>query len=44
MEKFLENRSAIERMAGEKYLRWPVETPQAVLIKTGDVPRLRKSK
>jgi hypothetical protein len=42
--KFLENRSAIEKMAREKYLHWPVEEPEAVLLKTGDVDALRKSR
>jgi hypothetical protein len=40
-EKFLEKRSAIEAMAREKYLFWPIEEPGAVLIKTMDVPELK---
>jgi hypothetical protein len=40
-EKFLEKRSAIEAMAREKYLFWPIEEPGAVLIKTMDVPKLK---
>jgi hypothetical protein len=41
VQKFLENRSAIERLAQIKYLSWPIEEPGAVLVKTLDVPRLR---
>jgi len=41
LEKFLENRSAIETMAREKYLFWPIEEPGAVLIKTTDVQKLK---
>jgi hypothetical protein len=40
LETFRKNRSAIERMAREKYLSWPVEDPEAVLIKTMEVPKL----
>jgi hypothetical protein len=42
--KFLENRSAFEQMAREKYLRWPVEEPEAVLVKTSDILKLRKDR
>jgi hypothetical protein len=42
--KFLENRSAIEKMAREKYLRWPIEEPDAVLIRADDVQKLKNSK
>lgn len=42
VEKFLENRSFIEQLARAKYLSWPVEEPEAVLVKTMDVPRLRE--
>ena len=42
VEKFFENRSAIESLAKTKYLSWPIEEPDAVLIKTQDVPKLRK--
>jgi len=42
VQKFLENRSTIERMARTKYLTWPVEQPGTVLIKTTDVPKLQK--
>jgi hypothetical protein len=31
---------SIEKMAREKYLYWPVEEPEAVLIKTMEVPKL----
>jgi len=40
LDKFRQNRSSIEGMAREKYLNWPVEEPEAVLIKTTEVPRL----
>jgi len=42
IEAFLRNRSAIERLVRAKFVAWPVEEPEAVLIKTGDVPKLRK--
>lgn len=42
LEAFLRNRSSIETMARTKYLSWPVEEPDAVLIRTNDVPKLRK--
>ena len=42
LETFRRNRSAIERMARHKYLFWPVEEIEAVLIKTEDVPKLSK--
>lgn len=42
LETFRKNRSAIERMARHKYLFWPVEEIEAVLIKTEDVPKLIK--
>jgi len=41
LNKFRQNRATIERMAREKYLRWPVEEPETVLIKTLDVPKLK---
>lgn len=41
LEKYRKNRAAIERMAREKYLNWPIEEPDAVLIKTLDVEKLR---
>jgi hypothetical protein len=42
LETFRKNRSGIERMTREKYLHLPVEEPEAVLIKTEDVPKLLK--
>jgi hypothetical protein len=42
IKKFLENRSAIEDMARAKYLFWPIEDLEAVLIKTMDIPKLLK--
>jgi hypothetical protein len=39
--KFLEKRSAIEEMARQKYMRWPIEEPDTVLIRTGDVQKLK---
>jgi hypothetical protein len=42
LEKFRKNRSAIEQMAREKYLNWPIAEPEAVLIKTTEVPKLQK--
>jgi hypothetical protein len=44
LEAFRNNRSTIERMASTKYLRWPVEEPSSILIKTADVSELRKDK
>ncbi len=44
LQKFLENRSIIEKVAREKYLNSPIEEPEAVLIKTGDVPKLEKAR
>ena len=40
LDKFRKNRSLIQAMAQEKYLNWPVEEPEAVLIKTMEVPKL----
>jgi hypothetical protein len=42
LEQFLKNRSKIELMARIKYLSWPVDEPNSVLIKTQDVPELLK--
>jgi hypothetical protein len=42
VESVLRNRSSIEQMARTKYLSRPVEEPGAVLIKTMDVPQLKK--
>jgi hypothetical protein len=39
---FPRNTSAIERLTRAKYLAWPVEEPNSVLVKTGDVVKLRK--
>jgi hypothetical protein len=43
IEAFLNNRSEIESFARTKYLSWPIEEPDAVLIRTMEVPKLRKS-
>jgi hypothetical protein len=43
LDKFRKNRSMIERMAQEKYLHWPIEEPEAVLIKTMEVPKLQQA-
>ena len=43
LQKFLDNRSTIENMAHEKYINWPIEEPETVLIKTSDVPKLHKA-
>jgi hypothetical protein len=40
VEAFQRNRSKIERLARRKYLSWPVEEPERVLVKTMDVERL----
>jgi hypothetical protein len=40
LDKFRKNRLSIEQMAREKYLNWPLDEPEAVLIKTADVPKL----
>jgi hypothetical protein len=42
--KFLENRSVIEGLARKKYLSWPIEEADAVLIKTEDVSKLNPAK
>jgi hypothetical protein len=44
LQKFRDNRSSIESMAREKYLNWPIEEPEIVLIKTSDVPKLQKAR
>ena len=41
LRTFLENRSMIERMARTKFLYWPIEDINTIIIKTTDVPRLR---
>ncbi len=43
LNKFRQSRSIIERMAREKYLNWPIEEPEAVLIKTLEVPKLQRA-
>jgi len=43
VEAFLGNRSQIERLLRTKYLSWPVEEPETVLLKTMDVEKLRTS-
>lgn len=40
VEAFQRNRSKIESLVRRKYLSWPVEEPQYVLVKTMDVERL----
>jgi Protein of unknown function (DUF1488) len=40
LNKFRKNRSAIERIAKHKYLNWPIEDPEEVLLKTTEVPTL----
>ena len=40
IQKFLDNRSTIEQMARTKFLSWPIEDVDIVLIKTTDVARL----
>jgi hypothetical protein len=42
MDQFLKNRSKIERMASIKYLLWPIEEPEEVLIRSKDIPDLQK--
>jgi hypothetical protein len=43
VECFLKNRSKIERMARTKYLSWPIEEPNVVLIKSADAQKLMKA-
>ncbi|MDR3465269.1 MAG: GSU2403 family nucleotidyltransferase fold protein [Xanthobacteraceae bacterium] len=40
VETFRKNRSRIELLARTKYLGWPVEEANAVLVKTMDLPKL----
>jgi hypothetical protein len=40
LKKFREQRVTIEAMARKKYLSWPIEEPEAVLIKSADVSKL----
>lgn len=43
LEEFQRRRSAIERLLRAKYLNWPIEEVEAVLLKTMDVKRLRRT-
>ena len=43
LNKFRQNRSTIERLTREKYLNWPVEEPEAILLKTMEVPSLQQA-
>jgi hypothetical protein len=43
VEALKKNRSKIERLVREKYLSWPVEEPELVLIKATDVEPLSNS-
>lgn len=43
LEKFRENRTRIEAMARTKYLSWPIEEPNSVLIKTMEFEKLAKT-
>jgi hypothetical protein len=43
VECFLKNRSKIERMARTKYLSWPIEEPNAVLIRSVDAQTLMET-
>jgi hypothetical protein len=43
VKTFLANRSTIERMASTKYLSWPIEEPEAILIKTGEIAALKST-
>jgi hypothetical protein len=43
LEVFRRNRSTIEHLAREKYLAWPVEEPNSVLIRTLEVPELLRA-
>jgi hypothetical protein len=42
LEQFRKHRSEIEQMLKMKYLSWPVEEIGAVLLKTGDIAKLKK--
>ena len=42
IERVRKNRSKIEQMARTKFLSWRVEEPEAVLIRTDEVPQLLK--
>ncbi len=43
VERAIQNISIIERIARAKYLYWPIEEPGVILIRTEEVPRLRKA-
>jgi hypothetical protein len=43
LDKFRKNSSTIERLAREKYLFWPIEELETVLIKTLDVRELQRA-
>jgi hypothetical protein len=43
VEVFQKSRSKIERLVRRKYLSWPAEEPEYVLVKTMDVERLSNS-
>ena len=43
VERAIQNISMMERMARAKYLSWPIEDAGLVLIRTEDVPRLRRA-
>ena len=43
VEAFQKSRSKIERLVRRKYLSWPVEEPECVLVTTMDVERLSNS-
>jgi hypothetical protein len=43
VECFLKNRPKIERMARTKYLSWPIEEPNVVLIKSADAQKLMET-
>jgi hypothetical protein len=43
VDAFQRNRSRIESLVRRKYLSWPVEKPDYVLVKTLDVERLSNS-
>jgi hypothetical protein len=43
LASFQSNRSKLERMARTKYISWPVEEPESVLLRTMDFEELSKS-
>jgi hypothetical protein len=40
IQKFLEKRSIFEQLARIKYLNWPIDEPESVLVKTMDITKL----